>query len=255
MPEGLRLALTTFTVLPSRAAQVDRKTAGRAMLWSPIVGAGIAVVAGIVLQSKHILPPTVVSVLTVITLALITRGLHLDGLADTVDGLASHKPAEQALAIMSDGPVGALGAAALVLCLLADTIALDISTQAGRGFQALSVAVVTGRLAMVQACTPPTPAARPGGMGALVAQTVPRSAALGWTVAVGLGAFLFGAIEPGTWSGGGSVCAVAAVLAGSGVALIVRVHAVRRLGGITGDVLGALCEIATTVALVVMTVR
>jgi adenosylcobinamide-GDP ribazoletransferase len=240
MPEGLRLALTTFTSWPSRPARIDRETAGLAMLWCPFVGIGLAVAAGIVLETKRIMSTPLACVLALIALALMTRGLHLDGLADTADGLASRKPAPQALAIMRDGPIGALGAAALTLCLLVDVLALDASAAAGRGFEALLVSIVTGRVAMVWACVPGVPPARPDGMGALVARTVPRTAAASWTVALALGAFLFGAVR-----------GVAAVLIALAAAFAVRVHAGRRLGGITGDVLGALCEIATAASLIV----
>ncbi len=240
MPEGLRLALTTFTIWPSRPARIDRETAGLAMLWCPFVGIGLAVTASIVLETKRIVPTPLACVLAVITLALMTRGLHLDGLADTVDGLASRKPAPRALDIMSEGPIGALGAAALALCLLVDVLALDASAAAGRGFETLLVSIVTGRVAMVWACVPGVPPARPDGMGALVARTVPRAAAASWTVALVIGAFLFGEVR-----------GVAAVLVALAVALGVRVHAGRRLGGITGDVLGALCEIATAATLIV----
>jgi adenosylcobinamide-GDP ribazoletransferase len=240
MPEGLRLALTTFTIWPSRPARIDRETAGSAMLWCPFVGISLAIVAGIVLEIKRIVPTPLACVLAVIALALLTRGLHLDGLADTVDGLASRKPAPQALDIMSEGPIGALGAAALAFCLLVDVLALDAGAAAGRGFETLLVSIVTGRVAMVWACVPGVPAARPDGMGALVARTVPRGAAASWTVALGLSAFRFG-----------SVRGVTAVFVALAVAFGVRVHAGRRLGGITGDVLGALCEIATAASLIV----
>jgi len=266
--EGLRLALTTFTVLPSRAAAVDRRAARFAMLWSPLVGAGIAVVAAGVLLAGRVLfagpnvwvhqlrielyvAPVLASALAVTALALLTRGLHLDGLADTVDGLASHRPAPEALAIMSEGPVGALGAAALMLCLLIDVLALAVSTLEHHGTQALVMAVVTGRLAMLWACTPGVPAARPDGMGALVAGVVPRRAALGWTVVVAAGAGVYGRFDSDIGSAHGAVRAVVAVVVALAVSWGLRRHAVRRLGGITGDVLGALCEIAVVVSLLV----
>jgi adenosylcobinamide-GDP ribazoletransferase len=251
--EGLRLALTTFTVLPSRVARVDRDSARWAMLWSPVVGAAIAAIAAGVLWlvgPPRFATPLLGSALAVSVLALLTRGLHLDGLADTVDGLASHKPADQALAVMSDGPVGALGAAALVLFLLTDVIALGASAIDHRGPQTIVMAVVTGRLAMVWACTPGVPAARPDGMGSLVAGTVPRVAALAWTLVVMLAGWLFGRFGPGTGSVHGGLRNVVAIGCALGVTWAVRRHAVRRLGGVTGDVLGALCEIAVAVSLV-----
>lgn len=268
MLESLRLALTTFTVLPMRPAPVDRRAAGFAMLWAPLVGAALAVIAGAVLlagrmgfagqtiwighvHTVELVPPLLASVLAIVVLALLTRGLHLDGFADTVDGLASHRPAEQALAVMSDGPVGALGAAALVLCLLTDALALANSVIEHHGTQALLMAVVTSRVAMLWACTPGVPAARPDGMGALVAGTVSRAAAATWTVAVLAAAASYGRFDTDDGSAHGAVRAVVAVLIALTVAWLLRLHAVRRLGGITGDVLGALCEIAFVVSLLV----
>lgn len=266
--EGLRLALTTFTVAPMRVARADRDTARWAMAWSPVVGTALAAVAAAVLllgryaflgpqvwvqqlKVELVVAPLLASVLAVVVLAVLTRGLHLDGLADTVDGLASHRPPEQALAVMKDGPVGALGAATLVLVLLTEVLALAVSTLGHHGTQALVMGVLTGRLAMLWACTPDVPAARPGGMGALVAGTVSRGLAIGWTVVIVIAAGFYGRFDTDIGSNHGAVRAVVAVLISLVIAWAVRRHAVRRLGGITGDVLGALCEIAFVVSLLV----
>jgi adenosylcobinamide-GDP ribazoletransferase len=265
---GLRLALTTFTVLPVRPARIDRRAAAASMAWSPLVGAALAGVAGAVLVGARLLyagptfyiknirvqafeAPLLAAALAILTLALLTRGLHLDGLADTVDGLASHKPAEQALAIMSDGPIGALGAAALMGCLLIDGLALASSVLAHHGTQSLVFAVVSGRLAMLWSCGRRIPAARADGMGALVAGSVSRAVALSWTVVVCVGAAIYGRFDTEVGDLAGAVRGVIAVLAALGVGWLVRRHAVRRLGGITGDVLGAVGEIATMVSLLV----
>jgi adenosylcobinamide-GDP ribazoletransferase len=268
MGDGLRLAVTMFTVAPLKAARADRDVARRAMLWSPLVGAILAgVAAGVLFVARNVfpgpdvwvhanrtelfIPPLLAAALALIALALLTRGLHLDGFADTVDGLASHKPAPQALAVMSEGPVGALGAAALVLLLLTDGLALATSVLDHHGTQALVMAVVTGRVAMLWACVPGVAAAKESGMGALVAGSVPRFAALLWTVALAVGAWCYGLFDTEVGSMHGAVRAVLAVVVALLVAWAVRAHAVRRLGGITGDVLGALCEIAVFVSLLV----
>jgi adenosylcobinamide-GDP ribazoletransferase len=150
---------------------------------------------------------------------------------------------------MSEGPVGALGAGALCLMLLIDVLALTTSVAEHRGTQALLMAVVTGRLAMLWACTPGVPAAKPEGMGALVARSVSRRAALVWTALVVVGGGVYGRFDSEVGSLHGAVRGALAVAIGLGASWVLRRHAVRRLGGITGDVLGALCEVAMLVSL------
>ena len=251
---GLRLALTTLTVLPVRGPErVDRATAGWAMRLAPAVGLLLAVpLAGVLLGVERLTqgPPLLGCVLVVALHGLLTRGLHLDGLADLVDGLGSYGSPERARAVMKSPEVGALGAAALVLVPAVQVAALLACTLAGGGGPAVLLAVVTGRIAVTAACTTGVPAAAPGGLGALVAGTVPRGTALGAAaVTVAAGTALAAAEDLPL------VLPVLAVTAGLVTARLVRTHAVRRIGGITGDVLGALVEITTAVVLVVLAVR
>ncbi len=276
---GARFALTTFTVLRSRQeaagqpidSSVDRRTARWAMLFVPLVGAALAVVAGAVMLSARLLyegptvridhvhveyleAPILAASLAIVTLALLTRGMHLAGLANTVDTLTSRRPAEHVLALTTasdDRPIGSLGAAALVGCLLVEVLALGSSVLDHHGTQSLLFGVLTGRLAMVWACTPRTPPARSTGFGALIARTVPWSAAICWTVLICIGAGIYGRYDSDVGSPAGALRGVAAVLVALAVSWIVRRHIVRKLGGISGDVLGALCEIATVVSLLV----
>jgi adenosylcobinamide-GDP ribazoletransferase len=88
-------------------------------------------------------------------------------------------------------------------------------------------------------------------MGALVAGTVSRPVAVLWTLVVGAGAAAYGRFDTEVGSNAGAIRGVVAVVLALAVAWIVRRHAVRRFGGVTGDVLGALCEIATMVSLLV----
>jgi adenosylcobinamide-GDP ribazoletransferase len=177
---GARLSLTTLTVLPVRGpASVDRRAAGVAMAGAPLVGLLLGLLAGGVLEGTRAVTDggeLLACALAVAALAALTRGLHLDGLADTVDGLASYLPPEQARAVMKKPDLGPLGLAAVVLDLLVQTAALLACVAAGRGLLALVLAAVTGRVAVTLACTRVTPAASPGGLGAAVAGTVPRPA-------------------------------------------------------------------------------
>jgi adenosylcobinamide-GDP ribazoletransferase len=241
--DGLRLALTTFTVAPLRAGRVDRSTAGRAMVLAPAVGAALGALAGAAVAGLHAVQGSalVAGAAGVALTALLTRGLHLDGLADTADGLGSFRPAPAALEVMKRPDVGPFGVVALVLVLLLQAGAYG---QLAAPVAAAAVALATGRLAATWACRRGVPAARPDGLGALVAGTVGPAALALATVAVLALSLL--AVPGRPWQG---PLAVAVALA---AALLVVRHAVRRLGGITGDVLGAAVELATTVALVAL---
>ena len=254
--DGLRLALTTFTVLPLRGGAADRRSAGAAMLWAPAVGAGLGAVLALGCRLlTHVFPFGVLlsAVLAVLLSALLTRGLHLDGLADTVDGLGCYGDRERALAVMRAPDVGPFGVAAVVLVLLVEVTALDQSLLSRRGTLALVVAFATGRLAVSWACTPRTAAARPDGLGALVAGTTSAR-----TVALLTASIATLACTLASWTGydeGEDVArVVAAVVLPLALAHVLRAHAVRRFGGITGDVLGALVEITTAASLLVMAV-
>jgi len=255
---GLRLSVTLLTVIPWRrpgddtATAPPRATAAAAMAWAPAVGLLLGVIASaVLLAADHPLGagPLTAAGLAVGSLALLTRGLHLDGLADLADGLASGKPAPAALDIMRRSDIGPLGTVTLILTLLIQVAALSQAESAGhgRGPAALIAAVVTGRLALTWACRRGVPAARPDGLGALVAGSVRPAVPAAVTVAALAAAAAISAAAGGAigWT------LPLAVAAGLAAAFAVQRHAVRRLGGITGDVLGALAEIAATVTLVV----
>jgi adenosylcobinamide-GDP ribazoletransferase len=256
---GLRLSVTLLTVFPlrggtagSRSSGPDRAAAEAAMAWAPAVGLLLGVIAAAVLLAvDHPLGggPLTGAALALASLALLTRGLHLDGLADLADGLGSGQPAPAALEVMRRSDIGPFGTVTLILSLLIQFAALSHAESAGpgRGAAALIAAVVTGRLALTWACRRGVPAARPDGLGALVAGTVRPAIAAAVTlatVAASAGAVAVTGDRLG-WT------LPLAVLAGLSAALLLERHAVRRLGGITGDVLGALAEVATTVTLVV----
>ncbi len=272
--DALRLSITLLSVLPAvgrsreagssppakdaanaaPASSPDRETAGEAMAWAPVVGLLLGVITAAVLYvSGHLLHTgsLVAAALSVGSLAVLTRALHLDGLADLADGLGSRKPAADALDIMRRSDIGPFGVVTLVLTLLLQVAGLTQADAAGRGPAAVIVAAVTGRLALTWACRQGVPAARADGLGAMVAGTLPRvvpalitAAVLAVTIG---GVYLAAAVAavPVEW-----ILPVAEA-AGLLVALALARHAVRRLGGITGDVLGALVETATAACLVV----
>ena len=244
MPDALRLAIGTLTRLPVPAPRhIDRRTAGRAMCLAPLVALVLAAICGLPLLISHdrAVIALLLSIVTFALLAWATRALHLDGLADTADALGSGKPAAAALEIARKSDIGPFGVIALVFTLLIQITAVASLPNAREAYFAFVIAIVTSRVALTWACTRMWPAARPDGLGAVVAASVPSLIAVAWTiVAVALAWALVGSI--------GGVSVVLGVLAG----IVLLVIARRRLGGITGDVLGATIEIATSATLVVL---
>lgn len=253
MPDSLRLAIGTLTRLPVPAPRsIGRSTARGAMLLAPVVGLVLGLVVGVPAQVLvSTTPPSGLlgAVLALAALAWLTRALHLDGLADTADALGSGKPAAQALDIARRSDIGPFGVVTLVLALLLQATALAQLLDTGAGGGSLVVAVVTGRLAITLACMRGIPAARADGLGAVVAGTVPRIAALAmaaaWLAVTGLSVGRAHGLSTG-------LATAAAVLGGLLVAAALVHVARRRLGGVTGDVLGATVELATAAVLVIL---
>ncbi|MGW2523078.1 adenosylcobinamide-GDP ribazoletransferase [Streptomyces sp. NPDC001617] len=250
--DGLRFAFGTLTVLPVRVTRWDREAARRGMMNAPVVGlvvGGCSAGLGLLLLFLGA-GALLAAVASVAVPAVLTRGLHLDGLADTADGLGSGKPAEEALRIMKQSDIGPFGVITLVFVLLAQVAALArmYGDSWARGAAAALVSAVAARLALTLAARAGVPAARPEGLGAAVAGVVPVGGALGVTVAFTVPCAALGPLL-GSY---GHIRAVAAIaLALAGAELLLR-HCTRRFGGITGDVFGGLAETAATVALLVL---
>ena len=285
LPDPVRLAIGTLTAFPvPPPASLGPRTAGGAMLLAPLVGLLLGALAAAPAAAGYALglPVLAAATLALATLALATRALHLDGLADTADGLAASYDRERALAVMRLGNVGPAGVATLVLVLLLQISALaqaalppppgwfsyePASEAGGRpvinhllGLEpapevagpvalvvALALAAAAGRCALLVACLRGVPSARPSGLGATVAGTVPRLGAAAVLLLTGaVAAALAGGLGRPWWQG------VLAVGLGALAAAAVTFRATRRFGGITGDVLGAGVELATAAALLVL---
>ncbi|PKH41062.1 adenosylcobinamide-GDP ribazoletransferase [Nocardioides alpinus] len=230
--------LTAVRVPPP--TRVDRSVAGLAMVLAPLAVLPLAVVAAVVvLVGDRIgLPPLATAYVVVLALALGTRALHWDGLADTADGLTASYSAERSLEVMRTGPVGPAGVVAVVLVTGLQAAGLAAVVRHEHAWWVVALLVCASRACLALACVRGVPSARPDGLGASFIGAVPvvgaAAALLVAAVAVAFAGRALGSAWPTTI---GLVVMVAVVLA-----LLVR--CVRRLGGITGDVLGAAVEIS-----------
>ncbi|MEV6546847.1 adenosylcobinamide-GDP ribazoletransferase [Streptomyces sp. NPDC051665] len=247
--DGFRFAFGTLTVLPVGVTRWDREAARAGMLVAPVVGVVVGgCAAGVGLLFLFLGAGSLLAaVASVAVPAVLTRGLHLDGLADTADGLGSGKPAEDALRIMKQSDIGPFGVITLVFVLLAQVAALAqlYGDSWARGAVGAVVSAVAARLALTLAARAGVPAARPEGLGAAVAGVVP----VRWALGLGVGVVVVG------WA-----CGLALGIYGIAPAFVVALvvgelllrHCRRRFGGVTGDVFGGLAETAATAAFVVL---
>ncbi|MBM7519874.1 adenosylcobinamide-GDP ribazoletransferase [Nocardioides nitrophenolicus] len=242
---SLRLSIGMLTALRVPAVlRVSPGVATGALLLAPVavLPLGAAVGAVVWAGGRLDLPALAVAFAALAALAVGSRALHLDGLSDVADGLTSSYDRERSLAVMKSGTAGPAGVAALVLVLGTQAAALTAFVSFGgevRSAVVAGAAVCASRAALwLTACTL-APPARPDGLGVTFTRRVPVPVAVvGWA---GLAALSL-LVDPVR----GPVSVAAAFVA---VAALTW-HAVRRFGGVTGDVFGAGIELALAVLLV-----
>ncbi len=234
---SLRSAIQFLTVVPvghADAPAADRL--GRA--YFPLIGALVGLAAGVIFTfAAPIVGRLSAAAAAVATAALLTGGLHLDGLADTADGLLGGRTAERRLEIMRDPRVGSFGVIALVLVLVGDVSLL--STMSGaRALAGLLVAGGISRLALL-AVVVSVPYVRSDGLGvAVVGGRKVRDLAVGTLITV-----IVCLVDPRR--------SAIAIAAGALATLLVVQLAQRRISGATGDVYGACAELSNLAVLAV----
>jgi adenosylcobinamide-GDP ribazoletransferase len=230
-------ALQFLTILPlPRGLSPDERALGGSIPFFPAVGLGIgATIALMDWGLGFLFPVGVTSVFAVILLIAVSGGLHTDGLADTADGFFSSRPRERILEIMRDSRTGPMGVAAIV-CVVALKIALIASVSGPSRAWVLLLTPVAGRSALlIQMAL--LPYARPeGGLAGIFHRNRSRGHAL-WALAVLLAVGYLAGCMPGLIAGGSAFLA----------ALLFAAYSFRRIGGLTGDTLGAACELTELV--------
>lgn len=230
-------ALGFLTILPCPRLESTPEDFGRSSGWFPLAGA----LLGALLAAGHaglavLLPPPAAAAFTVVLWAFLTRGLHLDGLADTFDGIGGGYCRESRLAIMKDSRLGTFGGIAV-----ASALVLKISLLAGTGrtaaLQALFLAPVLGRWAILFALRF-FPSARPGGMGDLFRKGCTSGCLFTGTAAAVLLAAAAGGVP-------GILLLPLVPLS----ALLFSWWLASLLGGLTGDSYGAVCELSEILSL------
>ncbi len=179
------------------------------------------------------------SAFAVFGLALASGGLHLDGLADSADGILSHRPREKALEIMKDSRIGTMGTLALVFVILIKCAALSSLTPK-LAVTAIILAPCVSRNAMAVSLAI-FPCARKSGLANLFSNRKQIVGAVASTII---------AILPGFFILKGIQMTGACILAGIILGLLFSFFCLRRLGGITGDTLGAQSEICETAIII-----
>jgi adenosylcobinamide-GDP ribazoletransferase len=229
---GLLVAARYLTIVPIPGpAYAPLDALGRSAAWFPIVGIGLGLLLVLVDRlTGWLFSPLLAALLTVTAWKLVTGGVHLDGLADCLDGLVG-RDAEHRLAIMRDSRIGAFGAIGLILFLMLEIVALAELVPPVRG-SALFTAPVIARATPAVLAALFRPARADGQGAAFHAGVRPSAIALGLAAAVAAAIFALGGL---------GVAAVAAALVAS-VALAAFVAG--RLGGVTGDVHGAAVELS-----------
>lgn len=238
MSRALALALVFMTRIPVPLRFRPRpEDWGRSVLFFPAVGLVIGMLMGAVYASFPHADPGVLAALLVTVWVLCTGGLHLDGLADSADAwVGGAGDREKTLAIMKDPRSGPMAVMAVVLVLLGKWAALAVIVEQG-AWELLLLAPIWGRAAILLMLIT-TPYVRPQGIGVAHAGHLPRMPCICLLLFIAAASVLVL-----VWDGMALLALLGLVLVG------LRQLLLDRLGGITGDTLGATCELVETLSL------
>lgn len=233
------LALSFLTAVPTPSFDYEKANLGRSGVWFTVVG---LLLGGILLGAEFVLgsifPSWATAVLIVFVWALLTGGLHLDGLADCFDGFLAPVPKERRLEIMKDPRLGTFGAIGLLMTLLLKVALVADLRPSAFG---LLLAPVVARWMILFVTRWPLATER--GMGSAFAKDVSKST----IVVAGLIPLLLGA-----WLGWQALLAILGAIL---IMMACSFWATRAIGGVTGDLFGLVVEWSETAVLLVLVMR
>ena len=234
---GLLGAVSFLTRVPVGNQVRGREELAASVPWFPVVGAGVGLAeAGVYAGARVLLPPLVAATLAVVAGILLTGAFHEDGLGDTADAFAGGTDRDSTVRILKDPRLGTFGVLAVAASLLLRVAAVAALAPAA-ALAALPAAGALSRAAAVAAMTA-LPAATDSGLGASYVAALSRPRAL---AGAGAGLVLAVALL-------GVAALWAAAAAGLAAALLGRL-AVGRIGGVTGDILGAIQQVGEVLVL------
>jgi len=237
-------ALSFLTILPvGKSLSFGEKELAQSMAFFPLVGLviGLLLALGYYLLA-FLFPKPIVIWFTLGLPVFLTRGLHLDGFSDTLDGLATGGTKEKILEVMRDSRIGAFGVIGLILLIGAKYLALDHISTSSIPYS-LILMTVMGRNAMVLVCYRSPYVRSDGGLGKPFAENLRlREATLSSVLSFGIVLWLMG---------------MEGIMIFLGIALFslgYRFFFKKKLGGVTGDILGAANEVAELLCLILLIV-
>ena len=238
-----KLAIQFLTVVPVRlsAGEVQTGDLAASTRYYPLVGLALGSLLLAMARLMGAFSPLLRAALMVSVYTVVTGALHLDGLMDTVDAIASRKPTPEALGIMKDSRVGAIGALSGMLALLIKAAAFS----AAMPWPLLVAVPAVSRLGMLGALAAAPPVAREGDtLAARYAGSVSRPVIVIWALILAAGLWVAGA----GWRG------PVLVVAGLFVSALASVLLTGRFGGMTGDTYGAVNEVVEVIGWALATI-
>ena len=231
------IALQFLTIIPFNIKRkIEEKDFGRSLIYFPIVGFLIGLFLAAIAYISAFLPPLVIGILILVTWTVITGGIHLDGFADTCDGFYGNRHKEDVLKIMRDSRIGTMGATGIMMLLLFKFAILS-SIRSDDLWKVLIITVVFARWSQVFACSTSEYAREEGKAKYFLKYAKKTDMFIGALFIVILNWFLMGV----------KGIILFALLLATIFSFIQYVK--RKIGGMTGDTIGATNEIAEASAL------